>query len=99
MKYSDSRPNMKNINEDRQNALWRLAAPPKADRTDRLSAAVNRLPDPEAFTGRDWRPLSRNGLSQVEIRPPRCRGSPSRSGRVCARSAAERHVRRGAAAD
>lgn len=35
-----------------QNALWELGGVPAAHRTDRLSAAVNRVPDPEVFPRR-----------------------------------------------
>jgi len=40
------------LSEGIQNALWRLGAVPEAHRSDRLTAAVNRVPDPEVFNRR-----------------------------------------------
>ena len=51
-----------------QNALWELGAVPAAHRTDRLSAAVNRIPDPEAFTRRYRGLMEHYGLAAQKTR-------------------------------
>jgi len=50
------------LSEGLQNALWKLGAVPAAHRTDRLTSAVCRLPDPEAFTNRYQGLLDHYGL-------------------------------------
>lgn len=50
------------LSEGLQNALCRLGAAPRAHRSDRLSAAVNRVPDPEVFNRRYLGLLQHYGL-------------------------------------
>ena len=50
------------LSEGLQNALWELGSAPKAHRSDQLSAAVNRLPNPETFTRRYQGLLDHYGL-------------------------------------
>lgn len=40
------------LSEGLQNALWELGGVPRRHQTDRLSAAVNKVPNPEVFTRR-----------------------------------------------
>jgi hypothetical protein len=51
-----------------QNAMWELGAVPAAHRTDRLSAAVNRVPDPDVFTRRYQGLLDHYGLQAQRTR-------------------------------
>jgi Mu transposase, C-terminal domain len=51
------------LSEGVQNALWKLGSAPKAHRSDQLSAAVNRLPNPDAFTRRYQGLLEHYGLA------------------------------------
>jgi hypothetical protein len=56
------------LSDGLQNALWELGAVPAAHRTDRLSAAVNRVPDPEVFTRRYMGLLEHYGLAAQKTR-------------------------------
>ena len=50
------------LSEGLQNALWELGGVPEAHQTDRLSAAVHKLPSPEEFTARYSALLRHYGL-------------------------------------
>lgn len=47
--YSES---FESLSEGLQNALWELGGVPRRHQTDRLSAAVNKVPSPDVFTRR-----------------------------------------------
>jgi hypothetical protein len=47
--YSES---FESLSEGLQNALWELGGVPRRHQTDRLSAAVNKVPNPDVFTRR-----------------------------------------------
>ena len=66
------------LSEGLQNALWELGGVPKAHRTDRLSAAVQRPDNPEQFTRRYDALLKHYGLEGVKTQP----SSPNEIGDV-----------------
>jgi hypothetical protein len=57
------------LSEGLQNALWELAGVPKAHRTDRLTAAVQKPDHPEEFTQRYEALLKHYRLEGVKTRP------------------------------
>ncbi|MHC4181236.1 MAG: IS21 family transposase [Planctomycetota bacterium] len=64
--------------EGLQQALWNLGAVPAVHRTDRLSAAVTHLPDPEAFTERYKGLLAHYGLTAQKTQA----GHPNENGDI-----------------
>ena len=64
-----SSESFESLSEGLQGALWRLGGVPKAHRTDRMSAAVCRLPDAEAFTRRYQGLLDHHGLEGQKTQP------------------------------
>ena len=59
------------LSEGMQTSLWQLGMVPKAHRTDQLSAAVCRLPNPEMFTRRYQGLLDHYGLEGEKTQPRR----------------------------
>jgi transposase len=59
------------LSEGLQSSLWQLGMVPKAHRTDQLSAAVCRLPNPEVFTRRYQGLLQHYGLEGEKTQPRR----------------------------
>jgi hypothetical protein len=59
------------LSEGLQEALWKLGAVPGEHRTDRLSAAVCRLPNPEAFTQRYQALMDHYGIIPRKTQPRR----------------------------
>jgi hypothetical protein len=66
------------LSEGLQNALWELGGVPKAHRTDRLSAAVQKPDHPEEFTQRYGALLNHYGLQGHKTQPE----SPNENGDV-----------------
>lgn len=66
------------LSEGLQNALWELGGVPRAHRTDRLSAAVQKPDNPEEFTRRYEAVLRHYGLEGVKTQP----SSPNEIGDV-----------------
>lgn len=60
------------LSEGLQNALWELGGVPRYHRTDRLSTAVNKMDNPEAFTERYRALLRHYGLEgrRIQARSP-----------------------------
>jgi len=66
------------LSEGFQNALWELGGVPLAHRTDRLSTAVHKFPNPEEFTQRYRAILSHYGIEGQKIQA----GQPNENGDV-----------------
>lgn len=66
------------LSEGLQRALWQLGGVPKRHRTDRLSAAVNKLGNPEEFTQRYKALLSHYHVKGCKTQP----ASPNENGDV-----------------
>lgn len=66
------------LSEGLQRALWELGGVPKKHRTDRLSAAINKLGNPEEFTQRYKALLSHYNLKGCKTQPY----SPNENGDV-----------------
>jgi len=66
------------LSEGLQRALWELGGVPKKHRTDRLSAAINKLGNPEEFTQRYKALLSHYNLKGCKTQP----SSPNENGDI-----------------
>ncbi len=66
------------LSEGLQRALWELGGVPKKHRTDRLSAAINKLGNPEEFTQRYKAVLSHYSLKGCKTQP----SSPNENGDI-----------------
>lgn len=69
---------MESLSEGLQNALWELGGVPRAHRSDRMTAAVNKPDHPEQFTRRYAALLRHYGLEGHKIRT----GRPNENGDV-----------------
>jgi len=61
--------NFESLSEGLQNALWKLGGIPEYHRTDQLSAAIQKIKEPEEFTARYRGLLKHYGLKGKYIQP------------------------------